>query len=258
MNAPQKAILLTCSLVVLGGIGYSLSHQTKATFPQNQAAPAMKSPQALKTTTSATIQHTPIAPTPLPGIPVMKQEPEIIKFYNSYEELADISDSAIEGTVLDATPCVYQPPADPPRAYATTQVRVQVQKSFTNLLHKGDVITIMENGGVIARKSLGTDPNYILTPNDLQDKVQVLIDGVPVMAPGEDVLLFISPSQIVHGPNNETYYSIRGMYQGKFLIQQDTVFRVVPEGYVSDFKSLQSKLSDAEAIIQARMQAKSK
>ncbi|PWK15578.1 hypothetical protein [Tumebacillus permanentifrigoris] len=251
----MKKLILACLLVALSGAGYTLyTHQPEAAPKQDLTA--TESP-ALEKTPDATPQQ-PTATTPTPDITTVVQEADFIKYYNSFEELVDTSEIAVEGKALETEPYDFHPSDSPTRTVAMTKVKVQVKKSFNDLVKKGDVITVVEMGGITTKKALGFDQKFDLPPDQLNEKVQVLFDGLPVMAPNDEVLLFASATKMVTCPNNEPYYSITGVHQGKFKLKNDTFSRDVPKNQESAFKSLQSKTADAETKIQERMKTKLK
>ncbi|KEO84945.1 hypothetical protein EL26_02775 [Tumebacillus flagellatus] len=243
---------LAVALPLLGGIGavlavfsYSGSFSTKPpaapAWQETQAEPPLPEVQAV----------------PRPQAQVSMPLVEFTKLYNSIEQLADEAEVVIEGTALDSTPIPYRESESSERTVSLTKVRVQVTKSFSDGIKRGDVLTVVEAGGFNTKQGLGLGEKFNLPPEELSEVVDVQMDGIPVMSQGDRVLLFLSQARTVHYLD-EPFYGILGMYQGKFHIQdqEGRVFRSVSQYDEAISKDLATPKTDAEALIQTHIQAK--
>jgi hypothetical protein len=174
--------------------------------------------------------------------------------YKSIDELMKNSDLIIEGVVMSAESMDYTPNGTEVGT-VLTKAKVKVIKSFNDTAKKDDIVTFIEPGGVTTKKVLGLDKKMKLTETELNDKVQVISNGVPNLKRNDKVLLFGATPKLDKGDVNvvpETHYWVLGAHQGKFKITETSegtqIERTVPESMV-DLPSLKSKIQDVEAEI---------
>ena len=178
--------------------------------------------------------------------------------YKSIDELVQNSDVIVEGVVM-STESINYTPNGTDVGTVLTKAKVKVTKSFNDTVKKDDIITFIEPGGMTTKKVLGLDKKMKLTEAELNEKVQVLSNGVPNLKSNDKVLLFGAAPKLDKGDVNvvpETHYWVLGAHQGKFKITDTSngtqVERTVPESMV-DLPSLKSKIEDVEADIISKL-----
>jgi len=143
----------------------------------------------------------------------------------NFETLAQLAAAAAHIVVVRVDVSESRPYKDVPFTVAT----VSVLRSLKGEAVTGGQLTVVEMGGQFAGRSK-VDPGQRGTP------VEVGFEGVPVMRPQQQYLLFLGgPAHV--GPVLEGAYSVLGLVQGKMRVDSAGVLR---------FSGNPSSLDDAE------------
>lgn len=131
------------------------------------------------------------------------------KIYKSIKELKDNAVEIVEVEVLENVKSIEY------GKVPFTISKVKVISSLKGEQKSGDEIEILETGGII-----GGNPIYF--------------DGVPVLQPGTNMVLFLYKYE---GPVAENVYYPLGEYMGKFIIKDDKVEQQAVDEYkLKDYK----------------------
>lgn len=176
---------------------------------------------------------------------IVKGSLSLEKVYKNVSELKEDSDIIIEGVVEGTKSRVY---LDSPRTISEVKV-LDIYVNDNNLLSKYQTIKIAEIGGIL-------DKEYMLKNykdkfhNVDQGKVKsakAIIDGIPPMEQGQKVIIFARQGK--GKMIEENYYAIVGVYQGKFLINDDNIIHTVPKDIEKQFEDKIKKKSDLITLI---------
>lgn len=154
---------------------------------------------------------TPIPTPPCDPVPTPKPASgpgafaDLAELYQSLDELVLGSDLIVVVTVQDTESIVYE---RLPFTIATLNVENSLLGDET-----AATIRVVETGGPLQGQSKEE-------PGTLSDPVDLTVNGVPVMQPGERWLLFLGRYDFE--PVAGDAYSVLGVFQGKFLIGADT------------------------------------
>jgi hypothetical protein len=210
MNRSRRMILSFAGLAALAA-AILLSF---AVFGGDGAAPA---PDAVQGAALALAGSTvPISEVALPEV-VMSADFAV--GYHSVAELKGAAEVVVRGEVVDVSYVDFN-------TSAYTKVKFKVSKCFKGDLSVGDVITVMEVGGIISMASIKGDKFGEPSKEDADTKVKVLLDGAPLAHVGEKCLYFLGTGEI--GVLSGTYYVPMGSYQGKFKIENGVAKRFAP------------------------------
>lgn len=176
---------------------------------------------------------------------IVKGSLSLEKVYKNVSELKEDSDIIIEGIVEGTKSIVY---LDSPRTISEVKV-LDIYVNDNNLLSKYQTIKIVEIGGIL-------DKEYMLKNykdkfhNVDQGKVKpakAIIDGIPPMEQGQKVIIFARQGK--GKMIEENYYAVVGVYQGKFLINDDNIIHTVPKDIEKQFEDKIKKKSDLITLI---------
>ncbi|MDF2946451.1 MAG: hypothetical protein K0S51_1130 [Bacillales bacterium] len=145
-----------------------------------------------------------------------------VKTYNTVSELKLNSDTIFEGKILDIEYFDF-------KTNTFSKLKIRVTKNFTSNIKKGDVISVVEAGGITTK---GNIQKYVSDKFNIpvklsSDLVAVTFNGIPLSKVGEKVILFAGEDkEDFYNLNEKVYYPI-GSNQGKFIIdeQSNKVFR---------------------------------
>lgn len=176
---------------------------------------------------------------------IVKGSLSLEKVYKNVSELKEDSDIIIEGVVEGTKSIVY---LDSPRTISEVKV-LEIYVNDNNLLSKYQTIKIVEIGGIL-------DKEYMLKNykdkfhNIDQGKVKpakAIIDGISPMEQGQKVIIFARQGK--GKMIEENYYAVVGIYQGKFLINDDNIINTVPKDIEKQFEDKIKKKSDLITLI---------
>ena len=188
----------------------------------------------------------------LTNIEKVMVKPDFEVIYETQEELEMPSQAVIRGTVIESNSFNYN-------GFTYTSSKVKVNSGDMN---QGDIITVVENGGVTTKGELQLeDPEKIvISPEEWDDPIEVSFDGAPVMKSGDKVLLYLSLSVDNEKLDGEPFYVTIGSYQGKLTMNQYGFYeRYVPDEIEgSGYTSLKMSATEASTIISNRLSKKSK
>ncbi len=153
------------------------------------------------------------------GLDVVTVHGELGEDFRSLSDITSASTAIIVGTVLEARPNPY-------RRVAFTVSKVRVDEAIKGEPLPGDEIAIVEWGGIIAVESK-------LEPGTFGPPYERAVEGVRVMAVGEQWLLFLGPYD--PGPVATNAYHVLGVFQGKTKVQGDGALKYTgPAGKLDD------------------------
>jgi hypothetical protein len=156
---------------------------------------------------------------------------DFAKSYNSIKDLKKNSDLIISGQVLDVQYFDFN-------TNTFTKSKVQVTRSFNGKVKKGDVINLIEVGGMTTKGNLQKyDPEKVNFPsNQLNDSVEVNIDGAPLSKIGDNIIVFAKEDKEDFYQLGEKAYNILNSYEGKFLVDKvhNKVKRHIEEKDIKD------------------------
>jgi hypothetical protein len=250
----KKKIIITTTLglvVASGFVYFANAGKSEEVNPQKATSKPIVKVENKKFNIAKT---TPATPSTTNNIETISTTSDFAIIYKSIDELVQNSDVIVEGVVISAEPIDYTPNGTE-AGTVLTMAKVKVTKSFNDTVKKDDIVTFIEPGGVTTKKALGLDKKMKLTEAELNEKVQVLTNGVPNLKSNHKVLLFGAAPKLDKGDVNvvpETHYWVLGAHQGKFNITDTSegtqVERTVPQSMV-DLPSLKSKIEDVESEI---------
>ncbi|MFB5248890.1 hypothetical protein ACE38F_00465 [Bacillus mycoides] len=138
------------------------------------------------------------------------------KTYNDVKELALNADIIVEGTIIESQYFDFN-------TNTFTRSKIQVSKSFNNAVNPGDIIQFIEIGGVTTKGKLQEyDPEKIkIQKNELNEPIEVLLDGAPTSKKNENVLLFAKEDMEDFFKLKEKLFISLNSYQGKFTIDKN-------------------------------------
>lgn len=148
------------------------------------------------------------------------------KLYNSFSDLRNDANVIVEGDVIESITLNKE-------GQIQTHSKVKVWKDYKQVLKKNEVITFIEQGGLT---TLGNN-----------QAVEVMFE-VPVLKLGERVLIFATKEK----KEGEEVYLPLGGYQGKFMIQNDYIQRVVPDHLDGQYLSLKLAVNDFKKAIESK------
>jgi hypothetical protein len=142
--------------------------------------------------------------------------------YSSIAQLAKNSDLIVWGKVdyVDWNTVQY------------TKVSMEVTKTFSSGAKKGDIITVLDEGGITTQAAIirdtGNKFGETIGPKEENTKVQVLFEGAPLAKVGDEAVYFLAVGDLPIIPGK--FYGPIGAYQGKFNITSGIAERYVPRG----------------------------
>jgi hypothetical protein len=145
------------------------------------------------------------------------------ELYNRFADLKKDASVIVEGDVIESITLNED-------GQIQTHSKVKVRKDYKKVLNKDEVVTVIEKGGVT---TLGSNQS-----------VEVMFE-VPVMKLGERVLIFATEEK----KEGEEVYLPLGGFQGKFIIDNDYIERIVPEKLEGHYLSLRTNRNEFERII---------
>ncbi|PFO61351.1 hypothetical protein [Bacillus cereus] len=142
------------------------------------------------------------------------------KTYDSVQDLVNSSDIIIEGKIIETN---Y---FDKDQS-TFTKSKVQVTKSFNNKAKTGDIIHVLERGGITTKGKIHeyNPEKFEISENEKNTPVQISFDGAPITKKNESVLIFGVQQKPGFFGFNETIYYPLNSHQGKFNIDNNTVKR---------------------------------
>jgi hypothetical protein len=141
---------------------------------------------------------------------------DFVKTYENVKELATNSDIIVEGKIIESQYFDFN-------TNTFTRSKIQVSKSFNDVVKAGDVIQFIEVGGVTTKGKLQEyDPEKIkVSKSEVNQPIEVLLDGAPTSKKGENVLLFAKEDkEDFFGLKEKVFLSLNS-YQGKFTIDEN-------------------------------------
>lgn len=166
--------------------------------------------------------------------------------YSTVDAIARQSDLIVRGTIksveyLDFNTVTY------------SRVSLRVTKSFSPGSAEGDVITVLEIGGITSQaaiiESIDNKFNQTITEGDKESKVRVLLDGAPLPEIGDDAVYFLADGSL--GIVSGEYYDVVGAYHGKFKISDGQAKRFAPEFETSAADDLNTDIETLSKKIDA-------
>ena len=170
------------------------------------------------------------------------------KVYDDIKQLKEKADIIIEGEVLDHQYFDFM-------TLTYTKSRVRVTKAYTQNVKEGEIINIAELGGITTQDKINEYNNIEEKFGKLSDdekekaktkKVKTLFDNLPCMNQGEKVVVFACSGKKFF--NDDLYYLV-GETQGKFLVKEDGLERVIPNELKSDKVLLKTTRPNLEEIL---------
>ncbi|WAA09810.1 hypothetical protein [Fervidibacillus albus] len=162
---------------------------------------------------------------------------DFTRIYNSIEDLTEDASLIIEGKVLETESFNWQVGED---RTVYTKVNVEVEKVLKGDVQVGQVLTVMEPGGITTKEEAGIGKKFKDYPKEqLKEKVKVVFNGVPNMEMNDKVLLFADKTDFFASSLNEEHYVVLGAHQGKFNIKNGKVSRFVPPQAEGDYSPLE-------------------
>ena len=146
------------------------------------------------------------------------------KVYNSFIDLRKDASAIVEGDVIESITLNQD-------GKIQTQSKIKVRNDYKNLLKKNEVVTFVEQGGV--------------TTTGNHQPVEVVVE-VPVMKLGEKVLIFAT-KEVKEG---EAYYLPLGGFQGKFIIHNEYIERLLPDQSDGQYLSLRTSKTEFESMME--------
>ncbi|MDF2791645.1 MAG: hypothetical protein K0S80_4747, partial [Neobacillus sp.] len=129
-----------------------------------------------------------------------------------------------------------------------------VTKSFNTNANVDDVLTFVEHGGFTTKGAIEkNNPGKIIVPEEQKnDPVEVVLNNVPVMKKNEKVVIFgIKSTEKLYLPGEE-YYKPLGVYQGKFMVNNGAIKRLVPEVDQGSYPSLEMSIVEMEKRVKEK------
>ncbi|MFB7138514.1 hypothetical protein ACFCYN_02510 [Gottfriedia sp. NPDC056225] len=131
------------------------------------------------------------------------------------------SDLVVKGTVKATEPYVKKNNEGILRPYTKLTFKIKHVISGDKKL-KGKTISILEYGGIISKKDFDLDKKFDnISNSELQEKLQVSIDGVPNSKAGQNMVAFLVDDKDVLDIESKLY-GIRGAYKGRFTQETKT------------------------------------
>ncbi|QAT39767.1 hypothetical protein [Clostridium sp. JN-9] len=146
--------------------------------------------------------------------------------YVFFNNLVTDAEIVIEGEVLDVSYFDYN-------GIPRTKSQVKVTKSYNNNAKDGDVLTIIESGGITTKEKIikytGAADKFGIKPTDEDKniKVKYSLGGSETMKPKDKILIFGKQSDGNFYNLAEKYYVVLGSYLGKFNIKDNKIQRFV-------------------------------
>lgn len=142
-------------------------------------------------------------------------EGDLSEIFYSVSELKEAAELIVVANVIHQETIVYA-------KVPFTISRVKILSTIKGSLKEGEEIKVIETGG----KYNYTDDN---SKKKKGEEVEVTFEGVRVMQPGENLILFM---RMFSGPQMDDGYVPLGVFQGKFKINKDNIVeKQAPEDY---------------------------
>ncbi len=167
-------------------------------------------------------------------------DPDMYVSYTDINQLVKNADFIVEGKVTDVSYFDFN-------TATNTTLSIEVTKSYNSNIKNGQILTFVEPGGITTKAALinysGNKFNEPIGETEKNTKVQVLIAGAPLTKINENVLLFAKEGTLNALP--QKYYVSIGAFQGKFIINGDSIGRYVPKGMeLGKYSSLNMSKAD--------------
>jgi len=158
----------------------------------------------------------------------------LAELYKNVKELKNASDIIIEGRVKKTENIIRDG-----LPFTVSEIEIyKIFKSNNETLKKGDIIHIIENGGIIDKETLIKSFKEKFPNKEIdEDKVKPVKetnDGIPQMTNGEHVIIFGAET---YGIIEEPSYFVLGVYQGKFTVDGEKIKHQVPKDVETKFEN---------------------
>jgi hypothetical protein len=139
------------------------------------------------------------------------------KGYKTIKDLKKDADLVVAGNIVEVQYFDFN-------TNTFTKSKVEITKSFNNNAKKGDIINVIERGGITTKGNLQKyDPDKLNIPSEqFDDEVEVSVDNAPLSKIGDNVIVFAKEDKEDFFQLNEKNYIILNSYEGKFLVQKGT------------------------------------
>ncbi len=148
------------------------------------------------------------------NIEIINGQFSISKQYHSLDHVVSEATEVVEVEVLEQHVITHH-------QMPFTLSNVKVLASHKGSTHRGDILQVIETGGVYEPKLDGTDTKD-------GRKLELAFEGVRVMKPGENYFLAL---QQFHGPQTDNAYVAIGEIFGKFKLKSGQIAHVAPDKY---------------------------
>jgi hypothetical protein len=138
---------------------------------------------------------------------------DIEEHFDTFDDLVNGSKVIVEVKVKDSETIVY---GDLPFTISTAEVKQTIKGSY----NKGDSIKILETGG----KYYPMDKDN----KKSKEEYELVFKGVKVMNSSDSYIVFLDEYV---GPITENAFVIKGVYQGKFIVENNIVSQQTPDGH---------------------------
>jgi len=180
------------------------------------------------------------AVTPEENLPIVSTTASLANY--SVESLVSKSTAIVEGEIISLDYFDFN-------INTYTKAKLKVLNSYTDDVKVGDVITIVDLGGITTLDKIKLNDGYEGKPGtvspiiekDKTTKVQVLFNSSPLMKLNERIVFFGVESKDDFYKLSEKYYITLGSYQGRFKITDNLV-----ERYTEDPSDTNSKMKKSD------------
>lgn len=153
-------------------------------------------------------------------IPVANMSGKLVNYYKTLEEINKDSEVIVKGAIIENEYIEYG-------GLVFTLSKFKVDDVVKGNLVKGDVIKVLQTGGISTLKSNEMDEKSFEDPkevekylkNNLGKKYEATIEGVKVLKESDNAVLLL---QKYDGPVTTDAYVGTGDFQGRFIINQKT------------------------------------
>ncbi|MDI6619790.1 MAG: hypothetical protein QME45_14240 [Clostridiales bacterium] len=243
----KKSVLLICilliSLLISSACSSNKATGIKSSNPSGENAEDIKAPAE---STDGENMETVIS------------EPDFAVVYDSLEKLMDKAEIIVEGNIMDTSYFDFN-------TVTYTKAHLKVTKTFNNNVKEGDVITLVEPGGITTKAAIikysGASLKFGIKPTekDKNTKVRFSLMGYQNVKPNDKILIFGLQDYSLNVLPGEKYYVTLGAFQGKFNLSGNNVERFTPKSLKTDkYLSLNKNKLKIEQDIKNMIKSKQK
>ena len=174
--------------------------------------------------------------------------------YQSFESLIHNAEIAVEGLVIEnyTFKCKLSYGFDP-----CNISKIQVTKVYSGDVKEGDIVIIVEYGGVITAEEAGLTRKFPDMTEEEKNKKLYFSYGIDLTRKGDLLLVFASKDENQLLDLGEPYYYPLCDYQGKLKYNPDdnSFSRQLPEGQESWYGDLKTNANDMEKTLEVAKKA---